>query len=79
MKTAVSIPDAVFRKAERLAKRLGKNRSELYAAALREYLLRHGPAAEVAALNATVRRHGQPSDGSWERAASSGIAKYGEW
>ena len=34
MKTAISIPDEVFRSAERLAQRLGVSRSELYAKAV---------------------------------------------
>lgn len=34
MKTAISIPDDVFRRAERLAKRRKVSRSELYTAAL---------------------------------------------
>lgn len=38
MKTAVSIPDAVFDAAERLASRLGISRSELYQRALRSFL-----------------------------------------
>jgi hypothetical protein len=38
MKTAISIPDDVFRDAERAAKRLGVSRSELYTRAVREYL-----------------------------------------
>lgn len=38
MKTAVSIPDELFVSAERLAWRLGMSRSELYAAALRQYV-----------------------------------------
>ncbi|MGH6917643.1 MAG: CopG family ribbon-helix-helix protein [Geminicoccaceae bacterium] len=41
MKTAISIPDPVFEAAERLAKRLGKSRSELYATAIRDYLEEH--------------------------------------
>ena len=41
MKTAISIPDPVYEAAEDLAKRLGKSRSQLYAAALRQYLERH--------------------------------------
>lgn len=35
MKTAVSIPDDVFKQAERYAKKLGVSRSELYARAVR--------------------------------------------
>ncbi len=38
MKTAVSIPDPVFDSAERLARRLGITRSELYQRALRYFL-----------------------------------------
>lgn len=38
MKTAISIPDEVFRKGERLAKRRKISRSELYAIALAELL-----------------------------------------
>lgn len=41
MKTAISIPDAVFEAAETLAKRLGMARSELYSKAIAEYLERH--------------------------------------
>ena len=41
MKTAVSIPDELFESAEGLARRLGMTRSELYARALRDYLLEH--------------------------------------
>lgn len=38
MKTAVSVPDATFRRADRAAEVLGVSRSELYARALDEYL-----------------------------------------
>lgn len=41
MKTAVSIPDDVFRAAERLAKRRKSSRSELYGKALVDYIARH--------------------------------------
>lgn len=51
MKTAVSIPNPVFDKAEGLAKRLRKSRSQLYSEALSEYLLRHDPDAITEAMN----------------------------
>lgn len=38
MKTAVSIPDALFAAADRAARRLGLSRSELYARALERFL-----------------------------------------
>jgi antitoxin MazE6 len=41
MKTAVSLPDDLFRRAEAAAHKLSKTRSELYREALAEYLLRH--------------------------------------
>jgi metal-responsive CopG/Arc/MetJ family transcriptional regulator len=40
MKTAISIPDDVFEAAEGLAEDLGRNRSELYARAVAEYVSR---------------------------------------
>jgi metal-responsive CopG/Arc/MetJ family transcriptional regulator len=51
MKIAVSVPNEVFERAERLAKRLKVSRSELYSRALREYLARHAPNEVTAALN----------------------------
>lgn len=51
MKTAVSIPDDVFEKAERLARRMKKSRSELFSRALTEYLARHAPDHVTEAMN----------------------------
>jgi len=41
MKTAISIPDEVFRAAERVAKRLGLSRSEFYSRAVAGYVDEH--------------------------------------
>ena len=41
MKTAISIPDRVFRAAEQLAARLGVSRSELYSKALAALVDKH--------------------------------------
>lgn len=51
MKTAISIPDAIFKEAERLARRLKKSRSELYSRAVAEYVARHDPEAITDAMN----------------------------
>jgi len=51
MKTAISVPDDLFAEADALAREIGTSRSQLYAAALREYLLRHRPDAVTAALD----------------------------
>ena len=52
MKTAVSVPDAIFERAEKLARRMRKSRSQLYSDALREYVARNDPAIVTAALDA---------------------------
>ena len=41
MKTAISIPDPIFKAAEKLARRLGFSRSELYTKAVSEYIQKH--------------------------------------
>jgi predicted transcriptional regulator len=51
MKTAVSVPDRVFADAERLARRLRKSRSRLYAEAVAEYVARHDIEAVTAAMD----------------------------
>jgi predicted transcriptional regulator len=51
MKTAVSIPDDLFRRADELASQLGKSRSELYREALADYVARRDPTAVTSALN----------------------------
>jgi predicted transcriptional regulator len=52
MKTAISLPDRVHRDADRLARRLGKSRSRLYAEAIQLYLARYDRDAVTDALNA---------------------------
>ncbi len=51
MKTAISLPDELFEQAERVAQQLSMNRSQLYAAALRDYLHKHDPASITTAFN----------------------------
>jgi hypothetical protein len=51
MKTAISIPDALFEAAEVLATRLGISRSELYRRAVGEYLRRTSREAVTEALD----------------------------
>ena len=51
MKTAISLPDELFEAAERVAKRLGLSRSELYQRALAKFLESQNSAAVTAELN----------------------------
>jgi metal-responsive CopG/Arc/MetJ family transcriptional regulator len=51
MKTAISIPDRVFRSAEQLAARLGVSRSELYSKALAALVEKHRDSLITSRLN----------------------------
>jgi predicted transcriptional regulator len=68
MKTAVSLPDELFRRAERLAGRLGIPRSRLYAQALAEYLERHRHDGVTEALDAIYRAESSALDEELEKA-----------
>jgi antitoxin MazE6 len=59
MKTAISLPDDVFQRAEILARRAGRSRSELYSQALREYVARHSPDDVTEALDRVVHQVGE--------------------
>ncbi|HEV8309280.1 MAG TPA: hypothetical protein VGW35_16600 [Methylomirabilota bacterium] len=51
MKTAISVPDPIYAEAERLARRLKKSRSQLYAEAMAAYLRRHDAEALTEAFD----------------------------
>lgn len=51
MKTAISIPNKIYRDAERLSRRLKKSRSQVYTEAVTEYVARHDPEAVTEAMN----------------------------
>jgi metal-responsive CopG/Arc/MetJ family transcriptional regulator len=50
MKTAVSIPEDVFKGAERLARKTKRSRSRLFSDALKGYLARHTPDSVTEAM-----------------------------
>jgi metal-responsive CopG/Arc/MetJ family transcriptional regulator len=78
MKTAVSLPDEVFRAAERHARRARKSRSQLYAEALSEYLARHAPDEVTEAMNQVMDRLQEPTD-PFVTAAARRILERNEW
>ena len=51
MKTAISIPDDEFKRAEEFAARLGMSRSELYRSALAEFMSKRSEEAVTERLN----------------------------
>lgn len=62
MKTAISIPDPVFRSAEKLAARLGVSRSELYAKAVAALVEKHREDLVTARLNEVYGPGGEGSE-----------------
>jgi predicted transcriptional regulator len=65
VKTAISIPDALFQAADRLARHLGMTRSELYQRAVAAFLERHEAQAITGALDELYER--QPDGGTLDR------------
>jgi predicted transcriptional regulator len=78
MKTAISISDEVYAGAERLARRLRKSRSQLYAEAVAEYLARHDPEAVTEAMNRVCEDVGAQGDAGVSAAARR-ILERTEW
>jgi metal-responsive CopG/Arc/MetJ family transcriptional regulator len=62
MKTAISIPDELFKEVDNLTKRLGMSRSELYATAVSEYLRDHRNDAVTERLNEIYRKEPSAAD-----------------
>jgi len=78
MKTAVSIPDAVYQRAERLAEQTNRSRSRLYSDALGEYLARHGIDSVTASMNEALAGINERSD-AFVTAANRAVLSKSEW
>jgi predicted transcriptional regulator len=68
MKTAVSVPDDLFRRAEVAARRLRVSRSQLYATAISEFLTRQQASAVTERLNEAYSRRPAKVDSALHRA-----------
>jgi len=62
MKVAISLPDPLFRAAEKLARKLGTSRSQLYAHAIAEYVGARGAQALTAKLNSVYAKESSGVD-----------------
>ena len=62
MKVAVSVPNDLFERADRLARAAGRTRSDVYSSALREYVGRHAPDEITTALDRVIGDIGDPVD-----------------
>jgi antitoxin MazE6 len=75
MKTAVSVPDELFRLAEAAARRLRVSRSQLYATAISEFLNRQQSSAVTERLNEVYARRPATVDGALHRAQLRSLDK----
>lgn len=78
MKTAVSIPDHVYMRAEQLAEQTNRSRSRLYSDALGEYLARHGIDAVTTGMNEALAGIEKSPD-AFVTAASRSVLAKSEW
>ena len=80
MKTAISIPDDIFRRAEAAAKRLGMSRSELFTRAAMEFVRANPPEDVTASYDAAFAE--PESDRALDRArrrAARAVLRKVEW
>jgi predicted transcriptional regulator len=75
MKTAVSVPDDLFRQAEVAARRLRVSRSRLYATAISEFLNRRQGDAITERLNEAYSRRPAKLDSALHRAQLRSLDK----
>ena len=75
MKTAISLPDSLFRSGDALAKRLGVSRSELFARALTEYLAKHRVDQITKRLNAVYAAEDSRLDPAFTTAQGRALAR----
>ncbi len=78
MKTAVSIPDDIFERAELLASQERRSRSDVYAAALDEYLARHAREEVTDTMNRVCDELGETDD-AFLAAAGRQVLDRVEW
>ena len=82
MKTAISIPNELFKGAERLARRSKKSRSRLYSDELQEYLARHAAdelTEQMDQVCANLAQDHAATKDSFVSASTRRVLKQSEW
>jgi metal-responsive CopG/Arc/MetJ family transcriptional regulator len=82
MKTAISLPEKLFKLAEKTASKLGIPRSQLFARALEEYIQHHRNEYITEKLNEIYSKESSNLDSSLKLAQKSAIShgdKIGSW
>lgn len=79
MKTAVSLPDEVFERAERAAKRLGLSRSELFTRAIVTYLSIRTDESITSSYDAAFGENSESAADAFRRKATQRALLAVEW
>jgi predicted transcriptional regulator len=79
MKTAVSVPDDLFATVDRLARGSRRSRSEVYSAALREYVARHAPDEITDALDRVAAETRGSGSEQFAAAAAARTFETSDW
>lgn len=79
MKVAVSIPDDLFNRVDRLARSSARSRSAVYAEALDAYVREKEPDEFIRSLDAALATIDQTGDTDFVRAASDHLLRKVEW
>lgn len=75
MKTAISIPDPLFKAAERLAKKKGLSRSQLYVRAIERFLSEQDRKELTERMNKVCEQMDTSLDPAWARAQARAIGR----
>ncbi len=79
VKTAVSLPDDLYERAEQAAQQLGVNRSQFYARALTKYLHDLGSDPVTDRLNELAAEHAKERTAAQSSAAARSMIDSGGW
>jgi len=75
MKAAVSIPDPIFKAADKLAQRMGVSRSHLYSVAIQRFVQEHDEETITARLNEVYEQESSALDPVLQSIQSRSIEK----
>lgn len=78
MRITVSISDDVLERVERLARRANRSRSDVFSAALQEYVARHAPDEVTDAMNRVCERIGRQRE-LFVAAAGRRVIEMADW
>ena len=78
MKVAISLPDELFEETERLVRKAGKTRSEVYRMALEDYVARHDTDRIREAIDSALRNIEAPET-EFTTAAARKVLERSEW